>query len=501
MLPNPTKDSCISISALMKQEITEIVKEMNDEMEITLEDVLSRLENDAQILQYRLGKEELLVWPFLRHSILIQLVYFNQGILWTPDVRPLSILEKIRNVFHAIVHSPFRLIFGRKKILYFNSGTGNYLIDGVFHNRLVDDFYFAFPKESALIESLRNGRVAFPRSHGDTYTHLGFKVATKIMTPFYSFKNDKKTLESFYNFLRVRLNDLPIKESTWQSISSVLRQKFDYLQVEYGMFSWFFKKVKPKLIIVEDAFHGYFGHIVKAANNLNIPVAEFQHGTINSKHLAYNYGHALNTSSEYADYNPGIFLSYGPFWTKGIKNAAEKISIGNPFISKQLRNNADTLNKTVLVLSAAVSEEKIRSLVKKLLQLGSLKDFTISLRLHPLEKNLAGKYESLISNRFQLDSEPTIFESLAKSKIVFSEYSTAAFDALMFGKPVLLYKTEMVKMATAAELEHFRCFSLEELTDEFVVTSMQADNQNRNDVCDSNWEANFKNFINKHLNS
>jgi len=485
----------------MNQVIPETVSAMQEQMEITLETVLSRLENDSEILGYTLGNDELLLWPFLRHSILIQLVYYNQGITWTPDARPLSTGEKIRNLFHAIVHSPFRLIFERKKILYFNSGTGNYLVDGVFHNRLVDDFYFTFPNDSALIESLRNGRVSFPRNHGNVYTHLGFKVATKIMAPFYSSKNDRKTLESFYNFLRLRLNELPVKASTWQSISSMLQQDFTFLQVEYRIFSWFLKKVKPRLLIIEDAFHGYCAHLVKAASHLDIPVAEFQHGTINSKHLAYNYGHALNTSTEFALYNPGIFLSYGPFWTKGIRNPAINVSIGNPFISKQLIKNNDTVNKRVLILSAGVSEDKIHSLVKKLLDLNSLKDFTISLRLHPLEDNLAGKYDNLISNRFQLDSESTIFESLGKSSIVFSEYSTAAFDALMFGKPVMLYKTEMVKMATEAELELFRCFTLEELSDDFIINSMQSDDRNLNDVCDKNWEINFKNFINKYLNS
>ena len=471
-------------------------------MEVTLDDILNRLECDNRILEFKVGKEEFPLWPFVRHAVLIQLVYHNRGLLWQQKLPGLSMKERLHNIFCAIYYSPLRLLLKKRDFLYFNSGIGNYLSSGAYHNRLVDDFYFAFPKESALIETLRNGRSTFPRSHPDVYSQLGFQLLRKLLQPFYALHHNASVGERMYNFLQSRLSDLPVTEKTWQDVYTTVLLNFKGIMLEYHIYRWFLKRIKPKMVFLEDAFHGYQAHLIKAAKDYNITVAEFQHGTINARHLAYNYGQAINNSKEYELYRPDFFLSYGKFWTDGIRNAAINVSVGNPFISRQTNKSSERiLGNNVLVLSSAVSHDQMRILVEVLLQLPSLKKYTISLRPHPLEKDVNGHYSDLLSERFKLDFEKTIFDSLEKTSLVISEYSTAAFDALMYGKPVLLFETEIMKMATPEELACFTSFKLEELSDKLFVNALNSHTQSAKHVCEENWEMNFKNFVNQYINS
>ncbi len=469
-------------------------------MELILDDILSRLESDNQILEFKVGKEGFLLWPFVRHSILLHLIYHNRGLSWQAQNSPLSAKEKFLNIFYSVYYSPYRLVFKKRDVLYFNSGIGNYLKEGTYHNRLVDDFYSIFPKESALIETLRNGKATFPRSHPDVYSQYGFQLVKKLLQPFFSFRNDMKVHKSMLHFLHKRLDGLPVSESTWSLIADNLNKSFKAIMVEYYLYRWFFRKTKPKFIFVEDAFHGYQAHLIKAAKEYNILVAEFQHGTINTHHLAYNYGQGINNSKEYNPYRPDFFLSYGTFWTNGIRIAAAKVSVGNPFISKQTQKQrkGNSVNN-LLVLSSAVAHERMKLLVQKLLQLPALKGFTISLRPHPLEKDVESYYHDLFSDRFKLDFEKTIFDSLEKSNLVISEYSTAAFDALMYGKPVLLFETEIMKMATPEEVACFTSFKLEQLNDKLLVDALNSHSASTTHVCEENWELNFRNFMNQYI--
>ena len=471
-------------------------------MELTLDDIISRLECDNQILQFKVGKEQFPIWPFVRHGVLLQLIYSNRGLLWQQQLPKVSVKENAHNIFCAIYYSPLRLLLKKRDFLYFNSGIGNYLSSGTYHNRLVDDFYYAFPEKSALIETLKNGKSTFPRNHANVYSHMGFKLLRKLLQPFYNLRYDSFVGDEMFRFLQSRLKDLPVTDNTWQQLHAIVHRDFKAIMLEYRIYRWFFKKVKPKMIFLEDAFHGYQAHLIKAAKEYNITVAEFQHGTVNAHHLAYNYGKGINNSKEYELYRPDFFLSYGKFWTEGIRNAAMKVSVGNPFISKQTINSVRKVSeKNILVLSSAVSHQQMRILVEKLLQLPSLQEYKISLRPHPLEKDVNSQYSHLLSDRFSLDFEKTILDSLAKCSLVISEYSTAAFDALMYGKPVLLFETEIMKMATPEELACFASFKLEHLSDQLVINALQSGSPYSKHVCEQNWELNFKNFVNQHINA
>ena len=69
-------------------------------------------------------------------------------------------------------------------------------------------------------------------------------------------------------------------------------------------------KAKPEFAIVEDACYGYDkAYIIKLLKDKGIKVLEAQHSIVGPYNPAYNYSYSED--SEYAEYMPDIFMSYG----------------------------------------------------------------------------------------------------------------------------------------------------------------------------------------------
>ena len=59
-----------------------------------------------------------------------------------------------------------------------------------------------------------------------------------------------------------------------------------------------------------------------------IKVLEAQHSIVGPYNPAYNYSYSKD--SEYAEYMPDIFMSYGEYWEKRLHIPVRIIPVGNP---------------------------------------------------------------------------------------------------------------------------------------------------------------------------
>ena len=198
-------------------------------------------------------------------------------------------------------------------------------------------------------------------------------------------------------------------------------------------------RLAPSVVLMEDASYGGRASIVALLRERGILVAEPQHGWIGPTHPAYSFGAAMHTP-ELRRTLPDELLTFGEYWSEGLRHPATLTPIGKPHleaVSQSAPPVADRPNELLIVSSTADPAE----MSGFVLELREALDETwdVRFRPHPGERTvLHERYGRLVSAAGVLiDERPDVYASLATARVVIGVASTVLFEARAFGCAVL----------------------------------------------------------------
>jgi hypothetical protein len=208
--------------------------------------------------------------------------------------------------------------------------------------------------------------------------------------------------------------------------------------VEANYVEGLLKTIAPRLAIVEEGCYSSMAVFNAAARAAGVTVAEFQHGMVTGGHDAYNVAPTLSRSAAYRETQPSAFLAYGRWWTEQFSAPVPtRVVVGNPHRSEVLKNWMPAKRRDrVLVIGDGIETDAYLEFCQQLAAT-SPADTRISFRPHPRERRRV----ALSGHPFEIDREPDLYESLAATRTVIAERSTALFEAVGLVPEVLVWDT------------------------------------------------------------
>lgn len=466
--------------------------------------LLLEYESRSAILECRFARTKLYMWPYIRWRVARLLAdrIYGTSYLNIPPVKP-SWRYLPSYLYQLIAKAPLRSSYSDKDIVLICSGVGNFKREpGRFFNRLAD--YFAFEKEktTVIIENSDCFRFKTPRTFPVLCYHDALKLEVRLKAPLLKISaEDERSIQRLISDLRgffgKRLTD-----QEYLSIYRILKNTARKMPIWERQYRRLFEKLRPKLVILEDACYGTYGHITSAAKRSGAKVAEFQHGLVNRNHEAYYFSSELLDSPITNDF-PDFFLGYGKYWMDQIRIPCRKLIIGNPHLSAMVRQSspvstANTETKTILFVSSALNPELYRRFISEMID--HMPDgYAVCFRPHPQEsKQLSALYGDFFESfQVEIDSTDNIFDSISTAEALIVEISTAAYEALALNKRVFIIDTEESRKYMDPNLfEYFvtsgseLCTSLKK-RQEAGVTGVDSDY-----VWASGWRDNYHQFLN-----
>lgn len=458
---------------------------------MNIKSLISELDNDPAISEVEF--EGFLVWQSIRYLILQHCIDISSGLDSIAPVTKPPKFTLMKSLVYALLKNPF---FGPKRpVLAFHTVTSDIQNDnGYYFNRIVDYF---------LEEDPAIWKIEEPK---------GFTHPTPMQYPSYSKLSLDVLTEGLYrltllfkkrqaNLARTISRQLIRRITSKQSMTGILLDN-DRLESQiaksilkfkpnYYIYRQLYKVKQITKIIVEDGHYGGDkASIIKAAKDMGIVVFEPQHGFLNEKHPAYNYGSHIVGNKRYGSYVPDQLLSYGDFWAKLVNVPNNVYVLGNPHLEKSISNiqvHADR-NK-ILVLGSGVTVKETNDLLAELLKYKTT-DTVVSYRPHPIESaSLTNRYGKQIDAGVIIDSEP-LYKSLAEAKIVIGELTTALFEATALSKPVYLFHSSYTQAYLSPEFDVFESFTIEGV--ESMLNKTHQSNYPQDYFWCMGWQSQFK---------
>ena len=460
-------------------------------------DELVDIENDPEILRFRFAHDEMLMWPYVRYPLLLAAYAQEFQFEFSASAaKASSCFQYLRYLADSFVQRPLPR---NKDIVIFSSGVVNVPTGrGTYINRLYDLPAGEYPDHTLIIEDSWNMKYLRPREFKEVWKHDSIRMRAHLRSLMVPAKaHDLREIAEFLRFLGDRLN-CRLPEGVWSDLNMRLRRLSIMLPFLHGCYRALFDKLRPRLVILEDASYGGRAYITKWAKDMKIKVAEYQHGLTSKNHLAYNFGAKIR-GSEYERYLPQYFLTYGGYWGSVINLPSEKIPIGNAYLVEQSRERIPRTSGEKRVVAVISCGTKPQALVEFVLELQRCVDpalFEIVLRPHPAEILASeARYADLTAAGIRLD-RGNLYDTLRRAEIVVClEGSTVLFEAVAFGAKVFIPEFDPDShLGQHVDPRFFMQYSdVRDLVDKIVRgVTKEWDSQF---VWERNWRKNFRHFV------
>ena len=245
-------------------------------------------------------------------------------------------------------------------------------------------------------------------------------------------QKEKGLLKEINESLHFAKNSKQFSTAELHQIRSAMHIFFEEFRVYYNLL----KNQPTKKILFICHYHNE--GLIAAARLLEIESIELQHGLIASNDLYYVY-HEQFTSVIGKSFFPEKILVYGPYWKRILENGCEyhshQIFVAGDYLYRSKQQESISVEKENLILVCAQKNmhDDYTGYVKELMaQLTGYSNWTVIVKLHPLEKNKGAYYELKELGVEIRDIETPLDTLLAKAKIQISIYSTTFYDALGF---------------------------------------------------------------------
>lgn len=464
---------------------------------MTCQNLIEKIEQEPKVFEVVEDRFGLSLWPFIRHPFLFKQTFAKVGLTSVGKGVLTSKRELLVTLLFSLLKNPFLLLFKKRKIWIVNSGITNIKVNGVYTNRFADYYYRQFPEDTVLLEETAYGKHSLPRAHKAVYSHLFVRL---LAVPFsWVFFFDREKFRAKVQAMEFALKEILPDESKkdpafFTEFKERLLRDFKIIYAEYVIYRVLIKWGRPKLMLIEDASYGSRAHLVRAAKEYKVKVVEYQHGTVNQSHLAYNFGQAIRQST-YLSYLPDYFLTFGDLWGKMINLPATKISIGNPHLSENVaRLQLVPKSKTILVVGTGSDPASIIDIVLRLRKKYSMMGYQVVLRPHPLEyANIHFTYSRLLQAGIKLDTHPDLYQSLQNSEVVIGEYSTAIYEAVAFGVKVFLIRNKLSDSFGDESLSLFP--ALDNIEEQNIFDDVKNVSLGST-IWESEWKRRYNSFVN-----
>jgi hypothetical protein len=475
------------------------------EVDVRLDTFLA-FEESSDVLQFRFQYDGLLMWPFIRFSIMAHALERRTGFQF-PMSSSLTAREALRYAQLSLRHSPLKI--GRRfDIVVIGSTSGLVIKEGEkWLGRINDDFAKVYEDRTLVMDDSTRRRYRLPRAVRHHACHDWLRLRGALLGRVFgrASKRDCLEIEGLIGFLRRRF-PADLDDGLLRSLSQRLRtlsERWPFLHTSYRTF---FERVRPKMIFMEGGSYGEDSHIFKWAKDAEIRTGEFQHGIIHPHHAAYNYGPAILQSPAYRPHLPDHLLTYGRFWARRLRMPSEVVAIGNPYLSRRAsagpRSTAGTGPRRVLIVSDTTLPTYYAELAMELSRrLG--RDWEILLKPHPMEAPFVRERFGRLAGVPGIGlaaAEEDLYDYFARCECVVGMCSTSLFEALAFGKRVFVREHFIADWGVPAALApRFRdACELAELI-RSAPGSGPSHATSLEEIWQPGWRENYAAFIDKHV--
>ena len=463
------------------------------------------LDSDEIIISSRFNFDKILIWPLIRWEI--SNIIKNKDLKHEKAHNPQKynklflFLKKNYRLFRA--YNKYFLYIEKRKyeILFFDSLYRHKIMkDGKIFEKETD-YFIDLNKNTYVLYNAISGQYYKNRYiKNSDYLNFIYRKGTFFTTLKSSIQKKYKSYEIIeYLFEKNIINSeekIKFNKKLFNLEIRLPAIKKNYIQL--------LDKINPKIIFVRAAYYGTRAYFIKWAKEKNIKVGEFQHGGLSKTFTQYNYSKNILNNSEYINYTPDYFLTFGDYWKNQVRLPSKIFTIGYPHLYQNIKKYSNIIeeNNSILIISQGIITKKFVDLTKRLSVFFS--DYKIYFKLHPGEVYSQERYEDLYEiKNVKIIKFEDIYEYILKSKIVIGYSSTALLEAYSFNKQIFYYLDSHSRNKTPEIIgKKFETF------DELISLLKNIDNKynhennlnfNSNYFFDCNWENNYKNFLKKEL--
>ena len=387
-------------------------------------------------------------WEAVRTEIYYSVFYnyFNIKISGqTEIVKSKSIVRKLKGLLNFI----YVLAIKREKVIFF-SASRNLTYSKKNFDINLDDLINTIDKNNRIVfETFSKNEITIY----DSVIDYGMSIYTKFNRKF----GVNQKLVFGLNEIFDQQFELNI------DLDDIASTSFSNYKSQLKYYSWLFGFLRPKAIIMIQ--NGIQKGMFEAANCLDIPIIEVQHGLIGRYHPSYSYPEFVKKFK--LKTLPRYFLSYSDFWTRDIYFPVKNcLPIGNSKMHLDSVCLVKEFEITILYSDGYLS--KLDPFIERLLIIGFCRK--ICIKLHP---SLFKHYEQ-IAERFKnydfirvVSNQRSIENILSVSKSILVIQSTVVYQALDRGIGVFLLKE--MDYEIHADVFYNPCVKLIDSADQLVV--------------------------------
>ena len=151
---------------------------------------------------------------------------------------------------------------------------------------------------------------------------------------------------------------------------------------------------------------------------------------------------------------PQTLLTFGEFWSAGVRFPGAKVAIGKPHLAELAATHGERMpDKSVLVLANVFARDEITAFVRAL-HASLPPGWTVRVRPHPSERSRAAElYPELATMQATVfDTTPDALVSVAASSALFGMASTVLYEALGMARPVFVIDSPLADFGAAESI-------------------------------------------------
>lgn len=213
-------------------------------------------------------------------------------------------------------------------------------------------------------------------------------------------------------------------------LARIISQNLGRRKVEVILYDKFIARVKPEIVVVANTSVGK-DSLIEVCKKRDIPVAEFQHGTIHEYSLNYSFP-GDRTKQNFPDY----FLVWGDYWKDTVFFPIQDenvFSVGFPYYERETAKYEDIDQKEnqILFVSQPVIADELACFAA---EFSSITDeYDIVYKIHPEVENWKEKHPELVESDITVrKDEIPLYKLFAESSAQIGVFSTTLFEAISF---------------------------------------------------------------------
>jgi hypothetical protein len=452
------------------------------------------IENNEALYNYTFLYKNTMMYPFVRFLLLQSALEESQGMSSPYDSLYISIRHKVEYVVKSFFYRPKN---NQSDIVFFGSDISNIRQGNAYFNRLTESFANEYMSKTVLIESANKMNYKRPRTYSKVFARNFITISARIRSVLTSVKNeDEKQIDEFVEYLKQCFSYRYSNNDIWNTVKRRLLSIAKELSSLNKGYSKLLKRIKPKIVFLEDACYGDGSvPLIMAARELGISIGEYQHGLISLTHPSYNY--SVHLSEKYKYYMPDFYMSYGRYWEGNSCIPIKVFEVGNPYLSETTSHyECCEKRKMILYVSSAINPELY---VREVIQLKERlmdKGCELVFRIHPSETlRLQTVYKPIIDAGIPIDTQP-LYERLKNTKYLFGDFSTVLFEASVFDCVIFVRDTPYNQ--SNMDITRFNAVqSIDEVVDKIVFQEYQK--TDCRDFWADDWKSRYRKIIDSYV--